>query len=74
MASAAQTVAAATKFRLPPLPSPAELLRLYRLKALKQMSQNFLLDPRICKRLVKCAGELSSVTASVRAALSIAKS
>ncbi|XP_003748410.1 dimethyladenosine transferase 1, mitochondrial [Galendromus occidentalis] len=46
------------KVRLPPLPTPAELLRLYRLKALKQMSQNFLLDPRICRKLIRSAGNL----------------
>lgn len=46
------------RHRLPPLPSPGELLRLYKLKALKKMSQNFLLDPKLCSKLVRAAGRL----------------
>jgi hypothetical protein len=40
--------------RLPPVPSGAELLRLYRVTARKQLSQNFLLDPRLTGRFVSC--------------------
>ena len=45
-------------FRLPPLPSTGELLRLYKLRARKQLSQNFLLDPKLCSKLVRVAGRL----------------
>lgn len=48
--------------RLPPLPSTGELLRLYKLRALKQMSQNFLMDPKLCSKLVRAAGRLSGAT------------
>jgi hypothetical protein len=30
--------------KLPPMPSPRELVRLYRLSAVKELSQNFILD------------------------------
>ncbi|RWS23753.1 dimethyladenosine transferase 1-like protein [Leptotrombidium deliense] len=35
--------------RLPPLPAFKDLLHLYRLRARKQLSQNFLLNKRICR-------------------------
>ena len=49
-------VMAATR-RLPPLPNTADLLRLYRIKAQKQLSQNFILSPTILDRFAKAAGE-----------------
>ena len=44
--------------RLPPLPSIRDLLRLYRLRAVQQLSQNFLLDAGVCARLARAAGSL----------------
>jgi dimethyladenosine transferase 1 len=38
--------------RLPPLPSTGDILKLYRLRARKHLSQNFLMNPKILDRLV----------------------
>lgn len=38
--------------RLPPLPSTGDILKLYRLRAEKHLSQNFLMNPKILDRLV----------------------
>ncbi|XP_060533307.1 dimethyladenosine transferase 1, mitochondrial [Cylas formicarius] len=45
--------------RLPPLPTVRDLVKLYRIKALKQLSQNFLMDERITDKIVKNAGNIS---------------
>ncbi|KAM9842025.1 dimethyladenosine transferase 1, mitochondrial [Aulostomus maculatus] len=49
-------------FRLPPLPSISELIKLYNLRAEKQLSQNFLLDMKIVDKLVSQAGSLEDAS------------
>ena len=45
--------------RMPPLPTTKDLLRLYKIKAKKVLSQNFILDPRILQKFVQTAGKIS---------------
>ncbi|XP_054706233.1 dimethyladenosine transferase 1, mitochondrial-like [Uloborus diversus] len=45
-------------FRLPPLPSPRDLLRLYKIRAQRKLSQNFLLDSRINNKIVTKTGSI----------------
>lgn len=45
--------------RLPPLPSIRDLVKLYKLRAMKQLSQNFLMDERLTDKIVKAAGNIS---------------
>jgi len=45
--------------RLPPLPAIGDLLRLYKVKARRQLSQNFLVNPKMVERIVACARELA---------------
>uniref|UniRef100_H2YRF1 rRNA adenine N(6)-methyltransferase n=1 Tax=Ciona savignyi TaxID=51511 RepID=H2YRF1_CIOSA len=42
---------------IPPMPTANELLKMYNLRARKQLSQNFLLDPMITDRFVACGGK-----------------
>lgn len=44
--------------RIPPLPSIRDILKLYNLKAMRQLSQNFLLDPGVNNKIVKCCGNI----------------
>ena len=42
--------------RLPPLPTPKDLIRIYKVRARRQLSQNFLLQKHINERIVVSAG------------------
>ena len=42
--------------RFPPLPSVRDILRMYQITAKKSMSQNFILDPAILRKIAKAAG------------------
>lgn len=46
----------ARKFRLPPMPSISEIVKLYKLSAKKKLSQNFLLDKNINDKIIRAAG------------------
>ncbi|CAF0748408.1 unnamed protein product [Adineta steineri] len=48
------------KLMLPPTPSAADLLRTYKLPALRRFAQNFLLDPRGTSKFVACAGNIEN--------------
>jgi len=44
--------------RIPPFPTVNDLLRMYNIRAKKQFSQNFILDPRLLNRIAKRCGNL----------------
>ncbi|KAK7063177.1 Dimethyladenosine transferase 1, mitochondrial [Halocaridina rubra] len=56
--AAAKHVKAASYLRLPPLPSTGDLLKLYRIRGRKQLSQNFLMDPKLTSKIVRSGGRV----------------
>ena len=46
--------------KLPPIPSVSEVLRLYRINARKQLSQNFLLDMNMCRKIIRSAAHIKN--------------
>ncbi|KAK8723819.1 hypothetical protein OTU49_011558 [Cherax quadricarinatus] len=50
--------AAAAHLRLPPLPSTRDLVKLYKLRAVKQLSQNFLMDHKLTSKIVRSSGRV----------------
>lgn len=49
-----------SSLRLPPLPSPKDLLKLYKIRARRHLSQNFLLDYRLTNKIVTETGRVSN--------------
>lgn len=56
MAAAKKTL----QIRLPPLPSIKDVIRLYKLRALRELSQNFLMEPRLIDKIVNAAGNIEN--------------
>lgn len=45
--------------RLPPMPTIRDVIKIYKLRAIKQLSQNFLMDERLTSRIVRMCGEIT---------------
>lgn len=43
-------------FRLLPMPSLSDLVKLHKLRAIRQLSQNFLLDKNVNDKIIRFAG------------------
>ncbi|GAB6029423.1 Dimethyladenosine transferase 1, mitochondrial [Chamberlinius hualienensis] len=56
LSSSVQKLPKSPPLRLPPLPSINDIVRLYRIRALKRLSQNFLLDPKLHRKIVNASG------------------
>ncbi|KAF9411086.1 hypothetical protein HW555_010034 [Spodoptera exigua] len=52
----------AVQIRLPPLPSIKDVIKLYKLRALRELSQNFLMEPRLIDKIVNAAGNIENHT------------
>lgn len=48
-----------TGARLPPLPTLRDIIKIYKLRAMKELSQNFLMDERLTGRIVRMCGSIT---------------
>lgn len=48
-----------TGLRLPPLPTIRDIIKTYKLSAIKELSQNFLMDERLAGRIVRKYGNIT---------------
>lgn len=44
--------------RLPPMPTIRDIIKIYKLNAIKQLSQNFIMDEQLTAKIVKVAGNI----------------
>ena len=44
-------------YKIPPMPTISDLVKLYKLRAVRSLSQNFLLDKNINDKIIKSAGD-----------------
>ncbi|XP_058832636.1 dimethyladenosine transferase 1, mitochondrial isoform X2 [Topomyia yanbarensis] len=58
--STAISLLAKSGARIPPLPTIRDLVGLYKLRAIKQLLQNFLMDERLTNKIVRAAGNIQN--------------
>lgn len=46
--------------RLPPMPTIRDIIKMHKLRALKQLSQNFLMDEQLTARIVRQCGKIQN--------------